>query len=63
MLIFVSDEGGFWNHKNPILEKYADCVIVICLNGEAVTDKYKCIVSPFLYLIYGKNFLKTKIKP
>lgn len=47
MLIFVTDEGRFWNHKNPILEKYADCVIVICLNGEAVTDKYKCIVSPY----------------
>ena len=47
MIIFITDEGRYWNHENPILERYADCVRVICLNGEAVTDKYKCIVSPY----------------
>ena len=44
MVIFVTDEGRFWNHKNPVLERYARCVVVVCLNGKPVTDKYKCIV-------------------
>ena len=47
MVIFITDEGRYWNHKNPILEKYADCVIVVCLNGKKVTDKYRCVVSPY----------------
>ncbi len=50
MIIFVTDEGRYWNHKNPILEKYADCVVVVCLNGEKVTDKYRCVVSPYKYI-------------
>lgn len=47
MRIFVTDEGRCWNHENPILEKYAECVVVVCLNGKKVTDKYKCIISPY----------------
>lgn len=47
MLIIVTDQGNFWNHNNPLLEKYASCVIVVCLNGKPVTKKYKCIVSPY----------------
>lgn len=49
MIIFITDEGRYWNHHNPILEKYADCIVVVCLNGKKVTDKYKCIVSPYKY--------------
>lgn len=41
MVIFVTDEGRYWNHENPVLEKYADCVVVVCLNGKKVTDKYR----------------------
>ena len=47
MIIFVTDEGRYWNHENPILEKYAECVVVVCLNGKKVTDKYQCVVSPY----------------
>ncbi len=47
MIIFVTDEGRYWNHENPVLEKYAECVVVVCLNGKKVTDKYRCIVSPY----------------
>lgn len=53
MVIFVTDEGRYWNHKNPILEKYADCVVVVCLNGEKVTDKYRCVVSPYKHVGLG----------
>ena len=47
MLIVVTDEGRFWNHTTPILEKYANCVLVVCLNGKEVSTKYKCFVSPY----------------
>jgi len=47
MVIFVTDAGRYWNHNNPILENYAACVVVVCLNGKAVTDKYQCVVSPY----------------
>ena len=46
MVIFVTDEGRYWNHENPLLEKYAECVVVVCLNGKKVTDKYSCVVVP-----------------
>lgn len=47
MLLVVTDEGRFWNHNNPLLEQYADCVLVVCLNGKKVTEKYRCFVSPY----------------
>lgn len=47
MLIIVTDEGRVWNHENPALEPFADCVLVVCLNGKKVTDKYQCFVSPY----------------
>lgn len=53
MIIFVTDEGRYWNHENPILERYSDCVVVVCLNGEQVTDKYRCVVSPYKHVGLG----------
>ncbi len=47
MLIIVTDEGRFWNHKNPALKPYANCVLVVCLSGKAVTEEYQCFVSPY----------------
>ncbi len=47
MKIFVTDVGRYWNHETPILERYADCVVVVCLNGKKVTDKYECFISPY----------------
>lgn len=46
MRIVVTDEGLIWNAKNPILEKYADIVTVVCMRGQEVTDKYHCFVPP-----------------
>ena len=65
MIIFVTDVGRYWNHKNPILEKYADCVTVVCVNGKKVTDKYRCIVSPYKEEVEEKedySILSTKYK-
>lgn len=47
MYIVVTDCGHFWNHENPILKKYKESVIVVCLNGKKVTDEYRCFVSPY----------------
>lgn len=47
MRLVITDTGFIWNHNNPFLEKYKDIVLVVCLYGKAVTDKYECFVSPF----------------
>ena len=49
MLLVVTDTGRIWNHENPFLEKYKDIVLVVCLKGEKVTDKYECLVIPRKY--------------
>lgn len=61
MVIFVTDAGMYWNHETPILEKYADCVVVVCIYGKKVTDKYKCIVSPYEHvgLGYDNNSIQS----
>ncbi len=47
MRIVVTDTGLIWNHKNPMLKKCKNAVMVVCLNGKKVTDKYECFVSPY----------------
>lgn len=47
MRLIVTDTGCIWNHNNPLLEKFKDIVLVVCLNGKEVTDKYECFVSPY----------------
>ena len=49
MQIVVTDSGNIWNHNNPYLEKYKEtlAVLVVCLSGKKVTDKYRCFVSPY----------------
>lgn len=42
MVLIVTDTGWFWNHENPLLEKYKDIVTVISLSGKKITDKYEC---------------------
>lgn len=44
MVIFVTDVGQYWNDKNPLLEKYAENVVMVCIKGKKVTDKYNCVV-------------------
>lgn len=42
MRIVVTDTGNIWNHENLFLEQFKDIVLVVCLNGKEVTDKYEC---------------------
>ena len=46
MRIIITDTGNIWNANNPYLEQYKDVVLVVCLGGEKVTDKYECVVVP-----------------
>ena len=51
MRILITDENQILKHDNPALEPYADLILVICLNGKAVSDKYECFISP--YVLFG----------
>lgn len=47
MRVVVTDTSQIWNTDNPALEIFKDVLLVVCLEGKAVTDKYECFVSPF----------------
>lgn len=47
MRILITDENMIWTPDNPALKPYAEIVLVVCLNGKAVTDKYECFVTPY----------------
>lgn len=53
MRIVVTDTGNIWNHKNPFLEQFKEIVLVVCLNGKKVTNKYECFVSPYKQIGMG----------
>lgn len=55
MRLIVTDEGLIWNHNNPCLEAYKDIVLVVCLNGKKVTDKYECLVTPYSFRGLGSD--------
>lgn len=50
MRIIVTDTAPVWNHENPALEPFGDIVLVVCLNGKKVTDKYECFVANYNYV-------------
>lgn len=47
MRVIITDTVFFWNRENPALEKLKDVLLVVCLDGKAATDKYRCFVSPY----------------
>ena len=46
MKIVITDTGILWNPGNPILKKYNDLVLVVCLEGMKTTDEYECFICP-----------------
>ncbi|MCI8639277.1 MAG: hypothetical protein HFG41_09095 [Coprococcus sp.] len=48
MRLIITDTGFIWNQDNPFLKKYRNIVLVVCLHGRAVTNKYECFVSPYV---------------
>lgn len=47
MRLLITDENLIWTPENPALAPYSEIVLVVCLNGEAVTDRYECFISPY----------------
>lgn len=47
MRIVMTDNSKLWNINDPFWEQFQEIILVVCLNGEAVTDKYECLVSPY----------------
>ena len=60
MRLVVTDSGYIWNHMNPYLERFKDIVLVVCLSGKAVTDKYECFVSPYKQVGMGVDKYGTE---
>ena len=46
MKIVITDSGILWHYGNPILKKYKDLVLMVCLYGSKVTDEYECFICP-----------------
>lgn len=53
MRVIISDTSFIWNHNNPALGIFKDVLLVVCLEGKAVTDKYECFVSPYKHVGMG----------
>ena len=53
MRLVITDTGRIWNTDNPFLEKYKEIVLVVCLYGRKITDKYECFVSPYTQVGMG----------
>lgn len=53
MRVIITDTAFIWNHENPALEVFKDVLLVVCLEGKAVTDKYECFVSPYKHVGMG----------
>ena len=48
MRVIITDTAFIWNPDNPALEIFKNVLLVVCLEGKAVTDKYECFVSPYV---------------
>ncbi len=55
MRLIITDTGLIWNEKNPYLEQFKESVLVVCLHGKKVTDKYECFVSPYQAVGLGQD--------
>ena len=47
MKIIISDENEIWTPDHPALEPFADHVLMICMNGVRVSEKFQCIVTEY----------------
>lgn len=47
MRLIMNDNSKLWNINDSFWEQFQEIILVVCLNGEAVTDKYECFVSPY----------------
>jgi hypothetical protein len=46
MRLVVTNTSKLWKVSNPFFKQFKEIMLVVCLNGEAVTDEYECFISP-----------------
>lgn len=47
MRIVIADTGNIWSQDNHFLERLKNIILIVCLNGRKVSNKYQCFVSPY----------------
>lgn len=47
MRVITTDTSYIWHPANPALKIFKDVLLIVCLEGKAVTDQYECFVSPY----------------
>lgn len=47
MRMITTDASLIWHHENPVLEKFKEILLVVCLEGRPVSDQYECFISPY----------------
>ena len=64
MRIIISDANRIWTPDHPALKPFAEIIIVVCMNGQPVTDKYQCFVTELraagLGMSWGENSAKYR---
>ena len=60
MKVIISDTSFIWNYDDPALEVFKEVLLVVCLEGKAVTDKYECFVSPYKHIQMGIDQFGTE---
>lgn len=53
MRVIITDTLFIWNPDNPALEMFKDVLLVVCLEGKSVTERYECFVSPYKHIGMG----------
>ena len=46
MRLVITNTSKLWKVGSPFFRQFKDIMLVVCLNGEAVTDEYECFISP-----------------
>ena len=55
MRIVITEHMLYWIQNFPEIEKIKDVLLVVCLDGKKVTDKYNCFVSPYRHMVLGSS--------
>ena len=64
MRIIISDANRIWTPDHPALKPFAEIIIVVCMNGQPMTDEYQCFVTEHrgsgLGMTLGKDAAKYR---
>ncbi len=55
MRIVITDDMLYWINKYSELEIMKDVLLVVCLDGKRVTDRYECFISPYKAMVLGSS--------